>query len=226
MRGPRPRRIIRESRFWQAYNRRRYTILFYALLITLIAMPVASTIGLPTVLIRIMLATSLLAAVMPNATKRTRGILIGGVLLLIAARMASVQGMLNLNPGFVLVVVGFTGLAASAGSLRFAVSATAVDGETVYAALSTYLLAGLFFGQIYWSIETLRPGSIVGPDPASEIRSVYYSFITLATLGYGDYVPRTDIARGLAMFEVIGGQLFLAVLVAKLIGAFGRVKKS
>ena len=225
MRGPTPRRIIRESTFWQAYDRRRYMILFYSLLATLLLMPLAETIGLPTVLIRILVATSLLAAVMPNATKRTRGILLSAVLLLFAVRVASVQGLVNLNPAFLLMVVGVAGLAAAAGSLRFAVSARAVDSETVYAALSTYLLAGLFFGQIYLAVETIRPGSLVGPDPVTDIRSVYYSFVTLATLGYGDYLPRTDIARGLAVFEVIGGQLFLAVLVARLIGAFEHVKK-
>ena len=67
----------------------------------------------------------------------------------------------------------------------------------------------------------MHPGSLVGPDPVTEARRVYYSFVTLATLGYGDYLPRTDIARGVATFEVIGGQLFLAVMVARLIGAFG-----
>jgi hypothetical protein len=56
----------------------------------------------------------------------------------------------------------------------------------------------------------------------TESTSVYYSFVTLATLGYGDYLPRTDIARGVATFEVIAGQLFLAVLVARLIGAFSK----
>jgi hypothetical protein len=60
-----------------------------------------------------------------------------------------------------------------------------------------------------------------GPDPITELSRVYYSFVTLATLGYGDFLPRTDIARGVATFEVIGGQLFLAVMVARLIGAFG-----
>src|SRR4029453_5872531 len=54
--------------------------------------------------------------------------------------------------------------------------------------------------------------------------AVYYSFVTLATLGYGDYLPRTDLARGLAQFEVIGGQLFLAVMVARLIGLFAPSK--
>ena len=69
--------------------------------------------------------------------------------------------------------------------------------------------------------RTAWPGSLTGPDPVTELTAVYYSFVTLATLGYGDYLPRTDIARGIATFEVIGGQLFLAVMVARLIGAFG-----
>ena len=88
--------------------------------------------------------------------------------------------------------------------------------------LSTYLLAGLFFGQIYCSIERISPGSLIGPDPVTEQTAVYYSFVTLATLGYGDFLPRTDLVRGVATFEVIGGQLFLAVLVARLISAFSR----
>ena len=104
---------------------------------------------------------------------------------------------------------------------RFTIRSDVVDGETIYAALSTYLLAGLFFGQIYWAVESLRPGSLTGPDPMSEITAIYYSFVTLATLGYGDFLPRSDLARGIATFEVIGGQLFLAVMVARLIGAFG-----
>ena len=99
-----------------------------------------------------------------------------------------------------------------------------MDSETIYAALGTYLLAGVFFGQIYWSLESAWPGSIVGPDEFSDVRAVYYSFITLATLGYADIVPRPDLARGIATFEVIGGQLFLAVLVARLIGLFDNPK--
>ena len=196
-------------------------MLFYSLLTTLLLMPAATTLGLPTLLIRILLAASLFAAIMPNATRRSRYVFVAGFALLIAARLASVRGYLNVDPAFVLILVGLIGLAAAGGSLRYAISSRTIDAETLYAALSTYLLAGLFFGQIYFSVETIRPGSIVGPDPVTEITSVYYSFVTLATLGYGDYLPRTDIARGLAMFEVIGGQLFLAVLVARLIGAFG-----
>ena len=54
---------------------------------------------------------------------------------------------------------------------------------------------------------------------------MYFSFVTLATLGYGDIVPRTDVARGLAIVEGVGGQLFLAVLVARLVSLYSRGKE-
>ena len=221
----RPR--LRETSFWRAYDRRRYAILFGALLSMLFAMPVATTLGAPGAVIKLLLAACLFAAVMPNSTRRTRLLLFTAILLLVFARAASDYGYLPVNPGLVLALVGITGLAAAGSALRFTIGASKVNSETVFAALSTYLLAGVFFGQIYWSIEALRPGSIVGPDRLSEQAAVYYSFVTLATLGYGDFLPRTDIARGVATFEVISGQLFLAVMVARLIGAFdGRTRES
>ena len=157
---------------------------------------------------------------MPNATKRSRTAFLTATFLLITARFVSEFEFVPVDAALVLALVGVTGLLAAAATFRFTVLSREVDRETLYAALSTYLLAGLFIGQIYWAIERVRPGSLVGPDPTTEITSVYYSFVTLATLGYGDYLPRTDITRGVAIFEVIGGQLFLAVMVARLIGLF------
>lgn len=214
------RTAIREAPFWKAYQSSRYAILFYALLLTLLIMPMVVTIGLSAVLIKLLLAACLVTAIMPNATKGTRSLFFAAVLALILTRFASDYGYLPVDSGLVLALEGMIGLLAAAGSLRFTVTARSVSSETLYAALSTYLLAGLFFGQIYWAIEKMRPGSLVGPDPLNELTSVYYSFVTLATLGYGDFLPRTEIARGVATFEVIGGQLFLAVMVARLIGLF------
>lgn len=216
--------IVPPSRLWQSYLGARYAILFYSLLLMLVAIPVAATVGLPQILIRLLLAGCLLAAVMPNATKRTSRFLFAGVVLLIGVRFGSEHGFLPVNPGLILTIVAITGLFAAAGALRFAVSSPVVDSEIIYAALSTYLLAGLFFGQIYWALEGAMPGSFTGPDAFSEVSATYYSFVTLATLGYGDFLPRTDFARGVAVFEVIGGQLFLAVMVARLIGLFGSTK--
>ena len=214
------RRALHHSAAWQTYQRLRYTILFYTLLLTLLMMPLAATLGLPAILIKLLVAACLLAAVMPNATTRTRWVLLAAMLLLALAQFVPEGGDFFHLTYSLRVVGALVGLAATAGTLRFAISTKEVRQETIYAALGTYLLAGIFFGQIYWLIESARPGSLVGPDPVSEITTVYYSFVTLATLGYGDYLPRTDLTRGLATFEVIGGQLFLAVLVARLIGSF------
>jgi hypothetical protein len=110
-------------------------------------------------------------------------------------------------------------------ALRFALRATAVKGEQIYAALSAYVLAGLFFGVLYWIVEHTWPGSLgVGGESTysdfSPVSGMYFSFVTLATLGYGDIVPRSDVARGIAIVEAVIGQLYLAVMVARLVSMY------
>ena len=220
------RRTIRESAFWQFYERRRYAILFYSLLFMLVAEPIGTSLNAPQIVIKLLFAICLLLAVLPNATKRSRIFLIVAILTLTAVRLVSERDDVPIDFGPVLALYGLTGLVAAAATLRFAVSSPKVDGETIHAALSTYLLAGLFFGIIYSAIEFSWPGSFSGPDVFNSASATYYSFVTLATLGYGDFLPRSALARGLATLEVIGGQLFLAVMVARLIGSFEAIKKA
>jgi hypothetical protein len=118
------------------------------------------------------------------------------------------------------------GLFAAASALRFAMRAESVDAEHLYAALSAYLLAGVFFGLFYWALEQIGPGSFSVAGEFTRMSAVYFSFVTLATLGYGDIVPRTDVARGLAIVEGVGGQLFLAVMVARLVSLYTRGKEA
>ena len=218
------RRSLREAPFWQAYARHSYAILFYLLLFMLVALPTADTVGLPPFVMQLLVAGCLMAAVMPNATKGTRYAFLAAILLLILVRFVTERDDVPVDFGPVLALYGLTGLLAAIGTLRFVVRSPNVDSETIYAALSTYLLAGLFFGVIYTAIEYMWPGSFSGPDEFTQASAVYYSFVTLATLGYGDFLPRSELARGVATFEVISGQLYLAVMVARLIGAFGPAK--
>lgn len=219
--GTKARPAIKETVFWQTYNRHRYAVLFYSLLVSLVAIPAAGALGLPQLMIKLLVAACLLAAVLPNVSRGRRTLLMSIILLLIALRFLAEPDEVPISFGPVLALYGLAGLIAAGATLKFVVQSPTVDGETVYAALSTYLLAGLFFGITYSAIEFMRPGSFSGPDSFTDATAVYYSFVTLATLGYGDYLPRTDLARGIATFEVIGGQLYLAVMVARLIGAFG-----
>ena len=93
-----------------------------------------------------------------------------------------------------------------------------------------YLLLGVLWALVYSALELLAPESFTimvaggAGNEAMRFRAdqaifpLYYSFITLTTLGYGDVVPSSPPARMLAALEAIMGQLYLAVLVARLVG--------
>jgi hypothetical protein len=77
----------------------------------------------------------------------------------------------------------------------------------------------------YWVLERTWPGSLAIPGEGAQsnfslVLAIYYSFVTLATLGYGDIVPRSEVARGLAIVEAVAGQLYLAVMIARLVSLY------
>jgi voltage-gated potassium channel len=208
------------------YFCRRYTILFYTLLLTMVAVPVLTELEFKGMLIELLMAANLVAAVLPVRTGGSRwGLLILTIMVWLAREVtARFQ-----HPALSAMTLGLwtiIALLAAAAGLRFAMAADSIDAEHLYAALSAYLLAGIFFGLFYWVIEQIRPGSFVAAAEFSRMSALYFSFVTLATLGYGDIVPRTDIARGLVIVEAVGGQLFLAVLVARLVSVYGRKDRS
>lgn len=86
-----------------------------------------------------------------------------------------------------------------------------------------YLLLGLIWGLIYIFIAEVSPDAFKGLTLSSDLSStwgyIYYSFVTLTTLGYGDISPVNAYARVLAYLEAIAGQLYIAILVASLVGA-------
>lgn len=214
------RSIPHDGRFWDNYHQHRYQVLFFTLLFTLAAMPIATFVHWGSNVIELLFGASLLAAVAPLTTARSRRILLAAMLFLVLARPAATEAHLNNISETALGLWALVGLLAAASALRFVLRAEIIEGEHVFAALSAYLLAGIFFGVTYWAIEVALPGSFAGPSEFTRESAVYFSFVTLATLGYGDFLPQNDMTRGLVVFEVIGGQLFLAVMVARLIGLY------
>jgi hypothetical protein len=96
-----------------------------------------------------------------------------------------------------------------------------VTRDVIHGALVVYLLLGILWGFLYALLEGLRPGSFgIPPGFIGENRLlfIYYSFITLTTLGYGDITPLTAPACSLSLLEAALGQIYLAVLVARLVG--------
>ena len=105
--------------------------------------------------------------------------------------------------------------------LIFIFTTRSVNGEIISAALVVYLLLGVLWGFGYNLIDLLHPGSFNVPDHFTRTEGssyMYYSFITLTTIGYGDITPISGMARSLSMLEGIIGQSYMAVLVARLVG--------
>jgi hypothetical protein len=210
-----------------AYSSRRYAILFYSLLATLAAGPVLNALAINADFLEVFLAANLLAAVIPMASGN-RGFLLTGLLLVACVLRYGAAWLDKPTPSVVgLALWAVTALLAAASTLRFAARAKSVDSEHLYAAMDAFLLAGVFLGVLYWVIEYLSPGSItMARDGAgsefSISTAIYFSFVTLATVGYGDVVPQSETARGIAIVEAVAGQFYLAVLIARLVSLYGR----
>ena len=98
-----------------------------------------------------------------------------------------------------------------------------INIHRIVGACGTFLLLGLVFSQAYKLIALYVPHAfaILGKptEPGDmDYRFIYYSFITLTSTGYGDITPLHPYTRSLAIFEAIVGQLYLAVLIARLVG--------
>jgi voltage-gated potassium channel Kch len=97
-----------------------------------------------------------------------------------------------------------------------------VSREKIFGALSVYLLIGFIWAILFFMVDFLVPGSfrMAQEGTQTSARMIYFSFVTLTTLGYGDIIPLSAAARGLANVEALLGQLYLTVLVARLVGLY------
>jgi hypothetical protein len=90
--------------------------------------------------------------------------------------------------------------------------------EVVMGSLCFYMLAGMFFAFVYGAMENLGGDPFfAGGDEWTPQRSVYFSFITLTTTGFGDFTARSDIGHMLSVTEALFGQIYLVTVVAVIV---------
>ena len=102
-------------------------------------------------------------------------------------------------------------------------NARSVTDSHLYTAISIYLLLGMQWFAVYAAIDRFFPGSILldhaaGTDQSSEL--LYFSLVTISTIGYGDIVPLSGEVRMLAALEGVTGVLYVAITVALLVSSY------
>jgi hypothetical protein len=91
--------------------------------------------------------------------------------------------------------------------------------QTLYGAVCAYFLLGLLFASVYGALDHFGPDPIFGETVGRPVYS-YFSFVTLTTVGFGDYTAKTDLARRFVDLEAIAGQVFIATTLARLVSLY------
>jgi hypothetical protein len=211
---------------FEAYRANPYRNIFFALMVVILVDAVA-----PNEFSRGQFADFMLAAVLVAAlveTVRTRhNPILALVLGLPAIALRVTSAFMKDSPATNTTVISFTTL--FIGFLIWNLLHDLSKGdrptsERIFGALCAYVFIGLLFGLFYAHMEYRQPGTfatsqaIITEGAVNESNLypvfVYFSFVTLTTLGYGDISPIAEHARTLAWFEALLGQLYLAVMVA------------
>ena len=100
-----------------------------------------------------------------------------------------------------------------------------VTAELILGAVNVYLMIGVGFAFVYGLIEHFQPGAFTGLEelvntPDRMLYFLYFSFITMSTLGYGDMSPLTPHGMTASYVQAIFGQMYLAILVARLVAMY------
>ena len=207
----------------------KFTFLLVSLLVLFVIAPLFEGLAIALILLNIFTSVVLVSAV--YAVSQKKGLFVLAVILVIPvlAGRWSVYFVDNPFLDFMGMSFGVLFLAFTATNILAKVfEAKEVTADTISGAICVFLLIGLAWAFLYSVVEFLHPGSfnIAQSLAHTSIHSlhqqttlfIYYSFVTLTTLGYGDITPLTPPARSLAVVEAVIGQLYLVVLIARLVG--------
>ena len=145
------------------------------------------------------------------------------VILLIAVPFVVLDGLSFFLSSRLLTVFAF-GFAATlyfyivVMLVKNLLSIKVITTDLIYCAISIYLLIGIMWAGIYSVLDGMSPGSFGGTSEPVDL--LYFSFVTLTTVGFGDVAPLTVLGKRLAVFEAAMGSIYMAVIVAMIVGRY------
>ncbi len=203
----------------------RFSYLLISLILLLLLHPIVAGVPIGRVIEDIALSVVLLSAVYTVSRKKhvfTIALLLS--LPTFGAMWATyvLKNVYLTLIGWSLAIVFFTLIGSIV--LSDVLKSKKVTTDKIHGAISVYLLIGVTWALLYSLIEGIQPQSFLIAQ--AQITSVteylphflYYSFVTLTTLGYGDITPLTPLAKTLSYMEAVTGQIYIAVLIAGLVG--------
>lgn len=220
-----------------AYNKHRFLILLGVLILLFLSAPFIGRWGLVAdplvarIIFIILFVATLLTALFAVCQKR-RTIIIAGIFVVAAIAMRGINFIseskliLTLSQLLSVLFLVYTVVII----LTYLFKSKRVTTSTIHASLCGYLIMGVLWASLYTLIEIFEPGSFsfsfVDENNGGFMQfgsehsfyALYYSLVTLTTLGYGDIVPATAPARMFAAIEAVMGQIYIAVIVARLVG--------
>jgi hypothetical protein len=220
-------RVLERFRF-----RRFSTVqLLIALAVLLICAPFVEELEGGRLILSVLFSLVLLAAVFAVADrKRILAIALVLAVPAITARWVSYFRP-DVIPPAVFLVCALLLLAFVIGHLlQFVLRAPVVNVEVLCASIAAYLMLGLTWTVAYWLVDQVTPGGAFSFNTDRSVQSmngfngIYFSFITLSTVGYGDITPVSRAARWLAALEAMTGLLYIAVLIARLVSLYSSTK--
>lgn len=199
----------------------RYGVVFFLLLGIYLGASFTTADWMTPVLLAMAAATVVVLA-MPTQPSRHSvmtflAVFVGGTSLSVALATSSrrLSGISDLIVS-VMLIFAITVIA------RTIVSAKQVTAEAVVGAVDMYILLGLSFGFLYSGVERISEVAFFSTEVLSDRSDfLYFSFVAMTTLGFGDLAPADNYARPLTVFEVLTGQIILVVVVARVVSMLG-----
>lgn len=158
----------------------------------------------------------------------------GWIIVVVWAAMSTAEALVDLRVHPVLAVSLRLGDSLFVGAITVALlhgllQARRVTLDTILGGITIYLFIAVFFLSLYAAVEMASPGSFVDRgEPLQQVSDdlgnrsypalAYYSIVTMTTLGFGDITPVGSIARSLSAAEAVVGQLYVAIMIAFLVG--------
>ena len=194
------------------------------LLVYVLAIPFFSSIMDEDLLLKITFSAVMVSAVLTLSREKKSRIM---VVALVVPSLVLIWLKLSIAPSE-LILVGVIlqalfDLFMVSIIILFVFNTPVITRDVLSASIVAYLFVALFFANAFLSLELISPGSfsvshdLLLADP-SALR--YFSFVTLTTLGYGDVVPISGQAKTLAIGEALIGQIYMTVLIARLVGVY------